>query len=91
MAIRFVIAVAIFLWMVVNFGLFYLSSFAQPVIWLSAPFVVLGWLVLIALSSALHGIFVAALYHYATTGVSPVTFEEEMLRAAFRPKKSMFM
>lgn len=48
-------------------------------------------LALISIMSALQGVFVAALYHFATTGQSPVEFDGELLHAAFKPKKGWFV
>ncbi len=47
---------------------------------------VLGYLALGLVSSALSGIYTAALYRYATTGETEL-FEPAMLRQAFRPKR----
>jgi hypothetical protein len=47
---------------------------------------VLGFLALGLVSSALSGVYTAALYRYATTGEAEL-FEPTMLRQAFRPKR----
>lgn len=53
--------------------------------------IIVALLVLIAsISSALNGIFHAALYRYAATGESPAQFDKDLLRAAFRPNKKWF-
>lgn len=53
--------------------------------------IIVALLVLIAsISSALNGIFHAALYRYAATGESPAQFDKNLLRAAFRPNKKWF-
>jgi len=46
-----------------------------------------GYLCLILLSSALNGVYCAALYRYATIGDPGRPFNAEMMRGAFRPKK----
>ena len=46
-----------------------------------------GFLLLILVSSALKGIYSAALYRFATTGDAGEHFSAEMMEKAFRPKK----
>lgn len=46
-----------------------------------------GFLLLILVSSALKGIYSAALYRYATTGDAGEHFSTEMMEEAFRPRK----
>jgi len=46
-----------------------------------------GFLLLILVSSALKGIYSAALYRYATTGDAGEHFSAEMMKEAFREKK----
>jgi hypothetical protein len=46
-----------------------------------------GFLLLILVSSALKGIYSAALYRFATTGDAGEHFSAEMMEEAFRPKK----
>jgi hypothetical protein len=46
-----------------------------------------GVLLVILVSSALKGIYSAALYQYATTGDAGEHFSEEMMRAAFRARR----
>jgi hypothetical protein len=46
-----------------------------------------GFLLLALVSSALKGIYSAALYRYATTGDPGEHFPAEMMEEAFRPKK----
>jgi hypothetical protein len=48
---------------------------------------VLGLGLLIALGSAMSGIYNAALYRYAKTGEAPGSFSESDLQGAFRPKR----
>ena len=47
---------------------------------------VLGFGILIAVSSALSGIFNSALYRYATTGQAPGSFSESDLNSSFKQK-----
>ncbi|MFC1661027.1 DUF6159 family protein [Gemmatimonadota bacterium] len=46
-----------------------------------------GFLFLILVSSAMNGIYSAALYRFATTGDPGEHFDVEMMEGAFRPKK----
>jgi len=46
-----------------------------------------GFILLILVSSALKGIYSAALYRYATTGDAGEHFSAEMMEEAFRPRK----
>lgn len=48
----------------------------------------MGVIALILLFSTLSGIVKAALYHYATTGESPTTFNKNLLKASMTPKKA---
>ena len=57
---------------------------------ITGPITLLSLVILISVFSALSSIFQAALYHYATTGESPVQFDKTLLKAAFRPKKNLF-
>ena len=52
---------------------------------ISLPFVVLYWVLLGIISSSLNGIFVTALYTYAKTGKAPKTFNDDVIRHAFKP------
>jgi hypothetical protein len=45
-----------------------------------------GGVALVAAFSALNGIYVAALYHYATTGSAAPGFDSETLQGAFRTR-----
>lgn len=49
---------------------------------------VAGGVTLLAAFSALHGIYVAALYHYATTGSAAPGFDPETLQGAFRRRNA---
>ncbi len=49
---------------------------------------VLGLIVLILIYTVLEAFAKAAIYHYATTGETPASFDERMMRAAFTPKKA---
>lgn len=57
---------------------------------ITAPVMMLGIISIAAIFTALNGIFIAALYYYATTGQSPAEFDHNMLLAAFKPKKNWF-
>ena len=46
-----------------------------------------GFIALILFTSALNGIYTAALYRFATTGDAGEQFDSDMMREAFRPKK----
>ena len=48
---------------------------------------VIYWTILGILSSSLNGIFVAALYNYATPGKIPEAYNQELIKDAFRTKK----
>jgi len=80
------------------FGLFVVSmtiggALAAVTPWtltLTVPVFAALFVIVISIMSALNGIFIAALYHYATTGESPVQFDKDLLHAAFRPKKGWF-
>lgn len=49
---------------------------------------ILGLIIITLVFSVLGGIIKAALYHYATTGESPLAFNQDLLRAAMTPKKA---
>ncbi len=49
--------------------------------------ILLYWTLLAILSSSLNGIFVAALYNYATTGKVPSAYSPELVKSAFRAKR----
>ena len=49
-----------------------------------------GFLCLVVVTSALKGIYSAALYRYATTGDPGGPFDAGMMRDAFRPKRGRF-
>jgi hypothetical protein len=53
-----------------------------------ATIAVIGFLILALGLSALSSIAKAALYHYATTGEAPESFNRELLHAAVTPKKA---
>ncbi len=52
------------------------------------PLFILGLLAIILVTSVLDGVIKAALYHYATTGEAPATFNKQLLRSAMTPKKA---
>ena len=67
---------------------FFFGFFTQTVPLLSTILiVVLYWLLLGILSSTLNGIFVTALYLYATTGKVPAGYSREVVETAFVPGK----
>lgn len=79
------------LWLIFSGALIAASIIFSPVtLYVTAPITALVLILMISVSSALSSIFQAALFHYATTGESPVNFEKDLLRAAFRPKKGWF-
>jgi len=49
---------------------------------------VIYFLVWSAVSSAINGVFLAALYQYASTGAAPAGFDQEVLAGAFAPKSA---
>lgn len=61
------------------------GSFA--VILVVGGLVLLYWTILAILSASLNGVFVAALYNYATTGKVPAAYSSELIKGAFRAKK----
>ena len=67
-----------------------LSTTALPVMALIALGVLtfLGILAIALVFGVLSAYVRAAIYHFATTGESPVTFNRQMLRQAFSPKKA---
>lgn len=79
------------LWLVFSGGIIIASIVYSPItLFITAPIAGIALLVMISVSSALSSIFQAAVFHYATTGESPVNFEKDLLQAAFRPKKGWF-
>lgn len=59
--------------------------------WVFAPLAVIAFLGLIGLIlvfSMLDAFIKVAIYYYATTGVAPATFNQNLLKAAFTPKKA---
>jgi hypothetical protein len=49
---------------------------------------ILGLIILLLVFSVLSGIVKAAVYHYATSGEAPESFNRELLHAAMTPKKA---
>ncbi|MBN2251285.1 MAG: hypothetical protein JW724_04355 [Candidatus Altiarchaeota archaeon] len=47
------------------------------------------WVMLAIISSSLSGVFLTALYIYATTGSVPKDFSEETIKGAYRPKSGI--
>lgn len=88
---NFGIGAAVFLgglsWTLVSVGL--IAGAAQvgtPVVVAAVGIAVLGYVFLGLLSSALSGIYTAALYRYASTG-DPGPFDAAIVGSAFRPKR----
>ena len=75
-------------WTVVSVGIIVGSSFTgiAPAIVLAVGVAVLGYIFLALFSSALKGIYTAALYRYAMTGEVGY-FDPDIMGNAFRPKK----
>lgn len=74
-------------WTVVTAGMIWLASMIGPPVVLGAIAVGLaGYVLLALLSSALKGIYTAALYRYASTGDAGL-FSADMVGNAFRPKR----
>jgi hypothetical protein len=77
---------AFFAWAAIGTGLIVGSAALLPVSVIPAVgAVVLGFIVLALVSSALRGVYAAALYQYATTGESAF-YDQRILGNAFRPK-----
>jgi len=69
--------------------LFALISIGNTAVTLSAAGLLgVGLAAIIVITSTLSAILKAALYYYATTGLSPINFNKTMLHAAFTPKKA---
>lgn len=75
--------------MVVVLGLFAAGvALASSALLIAAGVVLFGSVVGLALlSNTLHQIVMTAAYYYASTGKVPAGFDEELVRAMFRPKK----
>ena len=63
------------------------GALAQVAVPLAVAVGVVGFGLLIAVSTALSGIFNAALYRYATTGQAPGSFSEDDLNGSFKQKR----
>ena len=75
-----------FAWMIVSGAVFYVSAAGMPAAILPMiSIVVLGYVFLRLLGSALNGIYTAALYPYAMTG-EVGNFDVQIMGSAFRPK-----
>jgi len=66
---------------------FYGATLGRGALLAAVVLVVLYWLLLGILSSTVQGIFVAALYRYATTGHVPGGFQRDALAGAWEPKR----
>jgi hypothetical protein len=74
-------------WAIVTFGMVWLAARVAPAAVVGALVVGVGGFVFLALfSSALKGIYTAALYRYASTGEAGL-FSADMVGNAFRPKR----
>ncbi len=69
---------------VILLAVFLVSS---GMVWLGIAVGVLGLGTVSVIFSALQGVYVAAVYRYATTEQSPAGFDSDALRNAFKPKK----
>ena len=71
---------------------FYLAANgAPPVVCFGiGSFAIFYWLFLGVVSSAIKSIYQVALYRYATTGVVPAGFPEQIVMGSFAPKKKGF-
>lgn len=76
------------------FGMFFVGAVAAVAALTVSPWLALGIGVVVVLavvtvgliSSALNGIYTAAVYHYATTGTSNAYFDQSQIMGAFRAK-----
>jgi hypothetical protein len=58
-------------------------------VWFGVAVAVLGFLTVMVVSSALQGIYVAALYRYATTGEVPEGYDPAVMEGAFAERKRL--
>ena len=65
-----------------------LLSGSLYVIIITAAILILYFVILAIISSALSGIFTTALYNYASTGKVPKAFSPELIQGAFKSKKA---
>jgi Family of unknown function (DUF6159) len=82
----FVLTIPAILLVVVAGMLFASAPALLPVGLLVAALAVVYFLVLMAVSSAMHNIFVAAVYQYAAQGAVPAGFDERIVKRAFGTK-----
>ncbi|MFH1637248.1 MAG: DUF6159 family protein [Candidatus Woesearchaeota archaeon] len=72
----------------IPFGLSLLTK--TPVIIIAMlALLIIYWIILSIISSSLKGIFVAALYNYATKGKMPSSYSPEVIKGAFAKKGTM--
>lgn len=91
LALGLVAIVVILAWMALTAGLTVLAlNIHLAMLFVSIPVSLILLFIIVSILGALNGIFIAALYHYATTGQSPVEFDKDLLQAAFQPKKKLF-
>lgn len=91
LALGGVFMVALFSWLLFAGASAILAlSVGIGTLFITVPIAVLLLVALMAVTGALNGIFVSALYHYAKTEQSPLEFDHNLLLAAFKPKKKWF-
>jgi hypothetical protein len=83
-----VLTIPFVLLMVVAFMLFAAAPAMLPVGLLVLALAVVYFLLLMAVSSAMHNIFVAAVYQFAVQGSVPAGFNERIVRHAFGAKRA---
>jgi hypothetical protein len=88
MVLRFSVSLILVL-----FGLIGILPIALAVMTKSAPIIIavgalvaIYWIVLFVLGASLNGIFAAALYNYASTGVVPSAYSPGLIENAFAPR-----
>ena len=85
-----IFAVAFLGWIGLLVGAVVLAFASHWTLFLTVPILAILFVLLTSVTSALSGIFNAALYYFATTGQSPAEFDHNLLMAAFKPKKHWF-
>lgn len=80
-------AFAVLAWTLVSFSFIRLASqLTHPVVVAAVVVAVSGYIFLVLFSSALSGVYTAALYRYASTGEAGF-FDPAVMGSAFRPKR----
>jgi len=81
-----------FIWFMSLIGAVVLAAaIGLGTLYVTVPILAFTMLAGLIVMGTINGIFLSALYHFATTQQSPVQFNQEMLRAAFKPKTSWFI